>query len=100
MEELLALVSKLGEKGFFQEALRGLIYASAIILFGSWKEIWTWKRDVVRELATLTARYEALLHQEREEKEWWRAVAMRATGIAELQGAATAALAKKSSEAP
>lgn len=86
MEEFLTLVNRLGGASFATLLL--------LILWGSWKEIWTWNRDVTK----LTDRYEKLLAKEREEKEWWRTIAMRATGIAELQGAATAALAKKTQD--
>lgn len=93
VEELIAVLSKLGASGFIPEILRAIVITSAAILYGSYKEIWVWNRDVKK----LTERYEALLAKERDEKEWWRTLAMRATGIAEMQGTVATALAKKTS---
>lgn len=92
MEEILALLGKLGASGFIPEILRALVITSAAILWGSWKEVWVWNKDVKK----LTERYEALLAKEQNEKEWWRTLAMRATGIAEMQGTVASALASKS----
>lgn len=105
MEELLALLSKLGASGVIPETLRAIVLTSALVLWGSWKKVWTWSRDIdaLRDhydvhVAELIDRYEKLLVKEQEEKEWWRSIAMRATGIAEVQGAATAVLVKKTDE--
>ncbi len=87
VDDALAIVNKLGGASFATLLL--------LILWGSWKEVWTWTREITK----LIERYEMLLARERDEKEWWRNIAMRATGIAEMQGVATAALAKKTSEA-
>ncbi len=84
MTEFLDLANKFGSAGFAT-----LLIA---IIYGSWKEIWIWGRDASR----IAERYETILSRERVEKEWWREIAMRATGIAEVQGKATAVLAKKS----
>ncbi len=84
MDEFIALVNKLGGASFATLLL--------LILYGSWKNIWVWSRDV----AKVTERYEALLHHEIEEKEFWRNIALRVTGIAE----ASAVLVKKTIEKP
>lgn len=88
----MAVLSKLGASGLIPDILRAIVITSAAILWGSYKEIWVWNKDVKK----LTERYEALLEKERVEKEWWRTLAMRATGIAEMQGSVASVLAKKS----
>lgn len=81
----MVLANKLGGASFATLLL--------LILWASWKNLWTWSRDVDK----VTARYEELLTKERDEKEWWRTIAMRATGIAEMQGSVASALATKKS---
>lgn len=83
MTEFFALANRLGSAGFATLLLA--------ILYGSWKEIWIWGRDATR----IVERYEATLVRERTEKEWWREIAMRATGIAEVSNKAAVAMAEK-----
>jgi hypothetical protein len=53
-----------------------------IILFGSWKKVWVWGR----ELTDCDARYSAEKKVIADDRDWWRNVAVRATGLAETQG--------------
>lgn len=66
----------------------------AIIIYGSWKNVWVWSRDVDK----LTANYEKLLAKAEEQSKWWQDVAVRATGIAEMQGNVARELAKKTTD--
>lgn len=86
MDEILTIANKLGGAGFATLLL--------IILYGSWKNIWVWSRDVDK----LTTNYEKLLAKSEEQSQWWRDVAVKATGIAELQGTVARELAKKTAE--
>lgn len=83
MDAIVSLASKLGGAGFGALLL--------LILWGSWKNIWVWGRDVDR----VTERYERLLAKSQEEAEWWRSIALKATGIAETQSRVATELAKK-----
>lgn len=74
MEEVVALLNKLASASF------GVLVA--LILYGSWKGIWVWGRH----LAEADARYKADLRRVQEEVDWWRSLAVKATGIAEVQG--------------
>lgn len=68
----------------FLNKLGGASFATllAVILFASWKKIWRWGSD----LAEIEARYAADLVRERDEKNWWRAIGLKALGVAEVQG--------------
>lgn len=53
-----------------------------VILWGSWRGIWVWGKD---KTASETALLERCKRTE-EDRDWWRGVALKATGIAEIQG--------------
>lgn len=74
MEEFITIANKLGGVSFATLLL--------IILAGSWKGVWVWGRD----FAAAEARYKADLQRVQSESNWWRDLAVRATGIAEVQG--------------
>ena len=74
MEEFLAIANKLS----------GVSFATllTLILYGSWKRIWVWGRD----LSDAEERFRNDLKRMESEREWWQGIAVKATGIAELQG--------------
>lgn len=74
MDELLTLANKLGGVSFATLLL--------LILYGSWKHVWMWGRDV----DALERRHQADMKSITDDRDWWRNVATRATGIAETQG--------------
>lgn len=86
LDAIVQLANKLSGVGFATLLL--------VILWGSWKNVWVWSRDVER----LTKQYEALLAKAEEQTEWWRSLAIRVTGIAERQGTVANELAKKTGE--
>ena len=82
-EAVVALASRLGGAGFGALLL--------LILWGNWKNVWVWGRDVEK----VTERYEKLLTKSQEEVNWWRSIALQATGIAETQSRVATELARK-----
>lgn len=74
VEEILTLANKLGGVSFATLLL--------IILYGSWRHVWVWERDVAKLEKQLNAEKQVLI----EERDWWRNLAIRATGLAEVQG--------------
>jgi hypothetical protein len=74
MEEALTLVNKLGGVSFATLLM--------VILWGSWKGIWRWGKDFdALEIRLRTERAVIL-----DDRDWWRNIAVRATGLAETQG--------------
>jgi hypothetical protein len=53
-----------------------------VILWGSWRDIWCWGKD---KRAAETSLLERIKRTE-EDRDWWRGIALKATGIAEVQG--------------
>lgn len=53
-----------------------------VILWGSWRGIWVWGKD---KTAAETALQDRIKRTE-EDRDWWRGIAVKATGIAEVQG--------------
>ncbi len=78
MEEILALVNKLG----------GVSFATllAVILWGNWKGIWGWGKDYDREMAAMLLRHVNEKAEWQEGLNFWRDIAIRATGLAQTQG--------------
>lgn len=78
MEEILALANKLG----------GVSFATLLlfILYGSWKHIWLWGKDVEAAIAKEEARVIREKQAIYEDRDFWRNIAIRATGLAEVQG--------------
>lgn len=74
MDDILTLANKLGGVSFATLLL--------VILYGSWRHVWVWGRDV----AALEAKHEAEKRVLTDDRDWWRNLAVRATGIAETQG--------------
>lgn len=78
MDEILVIINKLG----------GVSFATllAIILWGNWKHIWVWGKDVDKAIAEMEARHAKEKEEWREGLDFWRSVGIRATGLAEMQG--------------
>lgn len=53
-----------------------------VILWGSWRGIWVWGKDKVAAEASLLER----IKRAEDEAVWWKGIALKATGIAEVQG--------------
>lgn len=68
----------------FLNKIGGASFATllVIILWGSWRGIWVWGKD---KTASETALLERVKRTEND-RDWWRDIALRTTGIAEIQG--------------
>lgn len=68
----------------FINKLGGASFATllVIILWGSWREVWCWVKDKRASEAALLDR----VKRTEEDRDWWRGIALKATGIAEVQG--------------
>lgn len=66
------------------QKLSGLSLAALllIILWGSWRRYWRWGRDVDDIEIRCRAEKQILVN----DRDWWRDVALRATGLLERQG--------------
>lgn len=74
MEEIITLANRIGGVSFATLLI--------VILYGSWKHVWVWGRDVEDMKARHQSEKQAII----DDRDWWRDVATRATGIAETQG--------------
>lgn len=72
--ELFTLINKVGGVSFATLLL--------IILWGSWRGVWVWGKDKIAAEALLLER----IKRADEVADFWRGIAMKATGIAEIQG--------------
>jgi hypothetical protein len=74
MEEILSLANKLA----------GLSFATLLllILWGSFKRIWVWGRDVTELEVRLVAERKVVS----DDRDYWKSLAERVLGLAEMQG--------------
>lgn len=74
LEDIILIVNKLG----------GVSFATllALILWGGFKRIWVWGRDV-EAMELRHANEKKAIYDDRD---FWRNIAIRATGLAEVQG--------------
>ncbi len=73
---IITLANKLGAAGFATLLL--------IILYGHWKGVWKWSKDV-REREALLVEEKRVVEQDRD---WWRGQTIRLLGIGETQATA------------
>ncbi len=73
---IISLANKLGAAGFASLLL--------VILYGHWKGIWKWGKDV-KEHVALLEKEKVIIETDRD---WWRAQTIRLLGIGETQATA------------
>jgi hypothetical protein len=74
LDDVMLIANKLGGVSFATLLL--------MILYGSKVRIWRWGSDFTDQAAQAEADKKAL----RDDRDWWRSIAVRATGLAEAQG--------------